>query len=206
MSIITLSADTLTATPGVGQIELGPQFYAGTPNGLERGVIPCEQFYSLQTAVTGANATGAQRILGVGVTLSAGVIYEFEILSFLNKSAGTTSHTIGISFGGTATITSIGYFGQQSSYLTAPATTQNAVGNYISNTSNTVITGALTSAAVFLPLSIKGVVSVNAAGTFIPQYSLSAAPGGAYTTAVGSYMKIKPIGASGSNVNVGIWS
>ena len=52
----------------------------------------------------------------------------------------------------------------------------------------------------------SGTVSVNAGGTFIPQYSLSAAPGGAYTTAAGSYMKISPLSASGSATNIGGWA
>ena len=53
---------------------------------------------------------------------------------------------------------------------------------------------------------VKGVVSINAGGTFIPQYTLSAAPGGAYTMQIGGYMKINPIGASGANTNVGVWA
>jgi len=35
---------------------------------------------------------------------------------------------------------------------------------------------------------------------------LSAAPGGAYTTAIGSYFLIYPISASGANVSVGTWA
>lgn len=47
---------------------------------------------------------------------------------------------------------------------------------------------------------------INAGGTFIPQYQLSAAPGGAYTTAIGSYFLIYPIGAAGNNTNIGTWA
>jgi hypothetical protein len=53
---------------------------------------------------------------------------------------------------------------------------------------------------------LKGTVSVNAGGTFIPQYTLSAAPGGAYSTAIGSYIRIAPVSASGSNTSVGAWA
>jgi hypothetical protein len=53
---------------------------------------------------------------------------------------------------------------------------------------------------------IKGTVSINTGGTFIPQYTLSAAPGGAYSTQAGSYIRIAPIGASGSNTSVGAWA
>jgi hypothetical protein len=53
---------------------------------------------------------------------------------------------------------------------------------------------------------VKGVVSINAGGTFIPQYTLSAAPGGAYSTAAGSYIRINPLSASGANTSVGTWA
>ena len=53
---------------------------------------------------------------------------------------------------------------------------------------------------------IRGTVSIATGGTFIPQYSLSAAPGGAYTTQLGSYFLIYPLGASGSNTSIGTWA
>ena len=46
----------------------------------------------------------------------------------------------------------------------------------------------------------------DAGGTFIPQYQLSAAPGGAYTTQIGSYFKLSPLGVSGSNTSIGTWA
>jgi hypothetical protein len=53
---------------------------------------------------------------------------------------------------------------------------------------------------------IKGTVSINAGGTFIPQYTLSAAPGGAYSTQPGGYVKISAIGAAGANTSIGNWA
>ena len=80
------------------------------------------------------------------------------------------------------------------------------VEQWSTSASNTNVSAGLTSAAYYHSATIKGTVSVNAGGTFIPQYSCSAAPGGAYTTAAGSYFLIYPIGASGANVNVGTWA
>jgi len=57
----------------------------------------------------------------------------------------------------------------------------------------------------YIYLLVKGLVSVNNSGTFIPVYTTSASPGGNYTTAVGSYMKIAPLFGSGSNINIGTW-
>ena len=52
----------------------------------------------------------------------------------------------------------------------------------------------------------NGTVSINAGGTFTPQYQLSAAPGGAYSTVAGSYFAIWPIGTAGANTSVGPWA
>ena len=71
---------------------------------------------------------------------------------------------------------------------------------------STTVTGARTNATYYDQTMMKGTISVSTGGTFIPQYSLSAAPGGAYTTAAGSYFLIYPIGAAGANVNVGTWA
>jgi hypothetical protein len=49
-------------------------------------------------------------------------------------------------------------------------------------------------------------MNVTAAGTWIPQYSLSAAPGGGYTTQAGSYVKISPISPANANTSIGSWN
>lgn len=182
-------------------------FVTNAVNGLGNGLVQAQQYYRLNSTVTGANATGAQKIFGVGVTLVGSTVYEFEAVIALNKSAGTTSHTVSVGFGGTATLNNIAYE-LISDGASAAFTAVNIplYGQFVQTASATAITAAQTSAARSIQIIIKGTVSVNAGGTFIPQYTLSAAPGGAYTTATGSYMKIAPIGASGSNSSVGTWA
>jgi hypothetical protein len=166
------------------------------------------QFFRLDSALAGSNVNTAQSTLGVGVTLSASTVYAFEMVFALSKSAGTTSHSVGLSFGGAATLNNIAYSGIFVGTNTAFTTdSQGTIGMYIQTAANTTFSeGTTTSAAVFRTYNLKGTVSVNAGGTFIPQYTLSAAPGGAYTTAIGSYMMIYPISASGANTNVGSWA
>jgi hypothetical protein len=77
---------------------------------------------------------------------------------------------------------------------------------WVTTASATAFDTAITSATFFSMVRVEGTVSVNAGGTFIPQYSLSAAPGGAYTTQIGSYFLIYPISAAGSNTSVGTWA
>ena len=205
MSSIQLTADTLASTPGAGQKEFNGTIFTGAPTATTRGIIPTEQFYALNSGLAGTQALTAQNILGVGVTLAGSTQYEFEAVFAISKSAGTTSHTIALGFGGTATINNIGYEGMFM-YGTSFNPINNGAQFFLQTASSTVVSPAITNATEAVSVFIKGIVSVNAGGTFIPQYTLSAAPGGAYTTQAGSYMKIKPIGASGANVSVGSWA
>lgn len=172
---------------------------------IESGAL----YYRLNADLAGANATGAQSVFGVGVTLAAGTVYQYQVCLVLTKSAGTTSHTLAFGFGGTATINNflsngVGYGNSGA----LPGSSINAVQNTFASNSvaSQVITGAVTSATVTWYYQVSGTVSINAGGTFIPQYTLSAAPGGAYSTVVGSYIRFVPIGTAGSNSSQGTWS
>lgn len=203
---LVLNADSL-GTAVAGALDYNGTALYFTPAGTQRGVVPAAQFFRLDAGLAGANVNTAQNIFGVGVTLSASTVYAFETVIALTKSAGVTSHTIGLGFGGTATVNNVhtNFIGTASSSATT-ALPQQMYSGYLTSASNTAVSAALASAAVNAWYQIKGTVSVNAGGTFIPQYTCSAAPGGAYTTAAGSYFLIYPIGASGANVNVGTWA
>jgi hypothetical protein len=51
---------------------------------------------------------------------------------------------------------------------------------------------------------VKGTARVNAAGTFIPQFKYSAAPGGAPTVKRGSWFRLQPVG-NRTVVSQGTW-
>jgi hypothetical protein len=57
-----------------------------------------------------------------------------------------------------------------------------------------------------IPALVKGSVSVNVGGSFIPQYKTTSATAGAYSTMAGSYFKIAPISGAGSSTSIGNWS
>jgi hypothetical protein len=209
MSILALTSDTLAGTPAAGQIEYTSPIFAATPINTQRGIIPTQQYYRLDSSLAGANSTSAQNIFGVGVTLSSGTVYEFEMNVVFTKSAGTTSHTLGFGFAGTATLNNILYLGIGNAFLSStsgPAYGVTTYGVYATTASNTASNMQTVSAAASWSIVIKGTVSVNAGGTFIPQYTLTAAPGGAYTVYAGSFVRIAPIGASGAATNVGTWA
>lgn len=203
---LTLSTGTNLTTATAGSVEYDGKVIYATPQSTQRGVVPNEQWLRLDAGLAGANGTSAQNALGVSFGVSASTVYEFEAVINLSKSAGTTSHNLSWLFGlgGGASLNNISY---QVTGDISTASFNSGFGTRFSaapqvDTAIALYSG-LTSAALFVVLNIKGTVSVNAAGTLTPQYILSAAPGGAYTTAQGSFFKIKPIGASGANVSVG---
>jgi hypothetical protein len=183
------------------------QYPSATVNGLGTGRIPAEQFYRLNSALVGLNSTAVQNILGVGVTLVGSTVYQFEAVYAFSKAAGATSHNFSLLFGGTSTLNNTAYqvatAYNQTSFATQSTSTP---GYYIQAATSYAVGQGIAFATVIFSMILKGTVSVNAGGTFIPQYQLSAAPGGAYTTAQGSYFKISPLGASGSNTSIGTWS
>jgi hypothetical protein len=212
MSILALTSDTLIATAAAGNLEYSSPIFTGTPVGTQRGIVPTQQYYRLESAYVGSNVNTAQSIFGVGCTLSASTVYAFEAVIALSKTAGTTSHQVSIGFGGTATINNIGYSAVSNrsdiSFTDYQATIAFVAHNTFVQTlaATPVTTTGLTNATETLVVNLYGTVSINAGGTFIPQYTLSAAPGGAYSTAAGSYIRIAPISASGAATNVGTWA
>ena len=88
----------------------------------------------------------------------------------------------------------------------APPAFDTGTTGVISNTTSASQASNAITTAIYRSFNFKGTVSVNAGGTFIPQYSFSAQPGGGFTTGIGSYFAIWPVGASGSDISVGTWA
>jgi hypothetical protein len=205
---LDFTAGTNLTTAIAGAVEYDGKVIYATPQGTQRGVVPGAQFFRLDSGLVGANVNTAQSVFGVSVTLSASTVYAFETFIVVSKSAGTTSHNFALGFGGTATINNMSWQSLGGYILSAtPNGSLTLGGGALANSSSSVTTqGSIASAAITLASVLNGTISVNAGGTFIPQYTLSAAPGGAYTTQTGSYFLIYPIGASGANTSVGTWA
>lgn len=138
-----------------------------------------------------------------GVTVAADTTYEFEGQIFITRSAGTTSHTTSLLFGGTATLTGINYLAMCKEGDLNDLQDVSAVYNDVVTALQ--IKAASTSATETIILRVKGILRVNVAGTFIPQFQYSAAPGGTPTIRKNSFFKLEPIGL-GSVVSQGTWA
>lgn len=136
------------------------------------------------------------------ITLTASMSYQYDLM-YLITNTGTTSHTWGTLFGGTATLTSIARSAMSisttSNVLTAPL--------WIYSTAATVLvlTAASTSATENLIIWEHGVVRINGAGTLIPQIKASAATTGTAKTLANSYFKITQFGSDVA-ASLGPWS
>ena len=188
--------------------EAGAMQYAGkvayfTPSNTSRALLPSPYVYRKNTATTLASATGNQAIFGLtsGVTVAANTIYEIEC-EFQLSTSGTTSHTEAFGFTlTTATVTNMGVAVNR----LAGNTTSTALGTYLTSVTPVVVTGALTTAQVGI-YRVKGTIAFGTGGSINPVIAFSAAPGGTSSIILGAWMKMTPIGTTGSNVSIGTWA
>jgi len=206
LSPLTFQSGTNLTTATAGAIEYDGKVIYTTPSG--RGVSPSMMFYRLNSSVTGGNFVSAQSAFGVGITLIANTVYAFESALTFTKAAGTTSHNFGMGFGGDGTFLYNNFYMQSifsSNTSTLPTNNTGYLGTQNSFNTFYALTG-IASATISISVFLKGSISVNTSGKITPQYQTSAQPGGAYTTQIGSYFAIWPIGAAGANTSVGPWA
>lgn len=165
---------------------------------------------NLQFKVLAANATGTDVSTAQAwfpsagaVTVESGTTYKFEGYLRTSRSAGTTSHTTSLLFGGTATLTNIAWRADVNTGDVVTNAAQNQVSAEVATA--TVVKAASTSATEQISIKIEGIVRVNAGGTFIPQFQYSSAAGGAPSILTNSYFMLYPLG-SGSVTTQGTWS
>lgn len=138
-----------------------------------------------------------------GVTVAAATTYLMEGMLYTTRAAGAVSHTTSLLFGGTATLTSIEYIAQVN---TGDVETTIADARTVSRVATaTAVKAASTSATEAISIHLFGIVRVNAAGTFIPQFIYSAAPGGAPTVKANSYFRLVPVGDNNFTTS-GTWA
>lgn len=147
-------------------------------------------FKVLSADDTGANSSTAQPWFPTAgaVTVAASTTYLMEGL--LMVTSGTTAHTFRLSFGGTATLTRIGFVAYANGEATAGDTGGLDATRITSASDTTVIaSGGNAEHVVF----VSGVVTINAGGTLIPNFRFGVAPGGTVTVQDGTFFKLTPL-------------
>lgn len=201
---LTYTSGTNLTTASAGATEYdGKAFYA-TPNASNRGVVPTTHITTATADFTGTNVNTAQPVFDTAadtITLPASTSYIMRGVYHIHTT-GTTSHQLGLLFAGTATLTSIAYSASATNAATEVTGAPSTLWVTVATVTN-VTPGTAT--ATHHTVIIEGIVRTNGAGTFIPQYQWSAAPGVAGVTLKGSYLSLTPFG-SDTAVSVGNWS
>ncbi|CAB4121886.1 hypothetical protein UFOVP17_22 [uncultured Caudovirales phage] len=200
---LKLTSGTNLTTAEAGAIEYDGQLKYFTPTGTARALTQNSYYYRKNTATTLSSATGNQSIFALtnGVIVAANTIYEVEC-EFELSTSGTTSHTEAFGFTlATATVTNMGVAVNRLS----GSTTSSALGAYLTTVTPVVVTGSLTTAQTGV-YRVKGTIAFGTGGSFNPVVAFSAAPGGTSSILLGSWMKVTPIGTTGSNVSIGTWA
>jgi len=215
---LTLTSGTNLTTAAAGSFEYDGTTLYYTPTGFQRGFVSAMQFYSHPlSGRTGADSTANQSILGVGFSVTAGVLYQFQGRFNLYKTAGTTAHTMSYSWGGTATFKNnrilTNMLIQSSANGYTPFNTTRAIYHVAQETpASSIITPSQSSAFATVNILVDGMFIANTSGTVIPQYSLSSAPGGAYTHSAGNYLSVWPVAYpdttsnNAANTSIGTWA
>ena len=132
-------------------------------------------------------------------TLQGSTLYEFEV--HMDITSGTNAHSVAFSIvmAGGASINWIKY----TCITGAAAINTNTTAIRIIEVNQATATTLNASGANARQFhTIKGFISVNAAGTFVPSITFSAAPGATNEMNIGSYCKFTPVGVN-STATVG---
>jgi hypothetical protein len=198
---ILLRSGNNLSTVTAGTLEYDGVVPYFSPSGNYRGIIPSVVYNTLNSTRAFANVATAQQIFATNITLLANTTYEMEIIIYKIRTASTgtaVANTINLSFTGTATITSIGYSAIMARVSIASATAPQSM-TYNTSTASTVIGTTFIGLNEYQSTTIKGIVRVNAGGTFIPNMIYSAAPVTTPTSYAdnlqpNTYIKLTPIG------------
>lgn len=196
------------STAGSGAVEEILPF--GTDLILSSGVLGLAQqdyIRVLDADGTGSDVNTAQAVFPTSGSYSANATnaYVFDAVLHITRAAGINSHTTSLLFGGTATYTSLRWMADVANPTgTVIAAPSRMIG---ASAAAVVVTAANTSATENLFITWNGYIRTNGAGTIIPQFQYSAAPGGAPTIKANSYFRLHGLGSGSAVTNIfGAWA
>jgi hypothetical protein len=221
---VQFTSGTLFTTPNLSAIEYnspvaGTGILYGTPAQNSRALVDIAHMYMINGSASinsGSNPTAAT-YYGVfggasgtgtigGLNAIAGTTYEIDIRLVLTHGTTPASSTTLFTFGGTATISRYNYdvifdtatYGSDAITPTPSAPLWTAfVGTTTVPTTTTGIVGTANTNTNKV-LRVKGFITINAAGTLVPQIAFGSTIGTTVQSAQGSYIKFTPVGGAGT--------
>lgn len=136
------------------------------------------------------------------ITLPGSTTYLFELLLQITGMGGTTRTTALEFDAGTATLTSISYLAEIWTGAAQAIAGATGVKHSIAATAQVINATVATAAAT---IRAKGIVRINAGGTFIPQIKFSADPTGTLICEQDSFFVMTPLG-SNTVGSIGSWA
>ena len=187
------SAVNLMTNPLAGSVEFdGLALYFTNVNNA-RGALKVQQIIALTNTNTLISQTGVQPIFDGGggptngsITLPIGT-YQYEC-SYAATGLSATSGSFGFALGGSATKTYT-YQARASKAGTSLTTPMASVSTFGTTAITTLVANSTGTVANLL---VKGIIRVTAAGTVIPQISLTTASAAVIQS--GSYFTVSPLG------------
>jgi hypothetical protein len=191
-------------TPSSGAMEFAnSQLYFTTFAG-NRSLVPTPLLRVTTSNISTTNVATGQQWLGVGVTLNANTTYQFSG-QFYVTTTNVNSHVEQVGFGGTATLANITYAVTRFN-ANATTTQGNANTQYFFTNTQSNISGAITTAQNTV-ITMSGIVSTTATGTFIPQWSTNVAISTTGIFARGAYFQLTPLAqGNAGNISIGTWA
>jgi len=198
-----LTSGTVMTSAEAGAIEYTTNVPYFTPNTGNRAVLQCAHVAVVDSDKTGTNGTAVQNIFPAAfdtLTVEGSTTYLWEL--FLDADNGATTTTKALAFdAGSCTYTSFRYWAtSQNVAINTTGTTQSSV--HVNTAAVTVVLATGTTAWY---IYAKGIMRVNAGGTFIPQFKYSADPTGTVLIRKDSYMTLTPLGTN-TLASVGAWA
>jgi hypothetical protein len=202
---LTYTSGTNLTTARAGAVEFDGKCFYETAVASARQVVNTEQVQVLSGTRTFTADTSAQAIFNAStngaVTLAASTTYEFE-MDVTATGFSTSSHTISLLFGGTATFTGIHYMAICGTQATVTTPTAPLI-SWISVATASVVTATETTANSLIA-KVRGTMRINGGGTVIPQLQQNTNSAAAVVQ-IDSFFRCWPIGTN-TVTNVGNWS
>lgn len=228
---LQLTTGTLNTSAVAGALEFNSGIWYATPSTGSRGILNTSHLFIVSanaslnngTSITATNTGFGIFGGGTGTGTAgqfnavAGTTYEFELKVLLGMSATPASSTMQFSFGGTGTAATFNWYQYDTIVTGAPyvsgtgasvPSTTPSLQNFAGTTTLPTATSGVVLAAgttVNRSMVVKGIISVNTAGTILPQISFGSAINATVQALPGSYWRLTPLGGT-STFGVGNFS
>lgn len=161
-----------------------------------RGVVSSQISSNVEVNTAKADSTAIQHWFPSPydiLSIESGT-FKVEADFFMDRTAGTTAHTLNFIFGGSAVVDAIRFSYITSNDAVGVQATSQVMGT-ITSTVGTQITPTNATADESIVVKLSGELRISTSGTFIPQFQYSSAPGGVPTVMKGTNFKLQRLGS-----------